>query len=243
MAKCPGVGARATVQGSRAGRDYGPLGVRKLRRWVSTRSCRQHLRTRNALVCFYVGTRARSALRPLADHAPSVPQVSPLSSNDVRSVAASGADAGAEVRQGVSCTCCAARAHADCDGRSRPGALRNYTPDLWLALTDAGHWCAHGPASPCSKIQEPLLISGVLYDEMWTPQEDTGYYVMNPSLGQAVPLFPQGQGARAYLVHTKATSRASREPQLCPRFVEESVKTCPRPVVCWSQSCRPSGHV
>ena len=36
---------------------------------------------------------------------------------------------------------------------SRQGALRNSMPDLWLALTDAGHWCAHGPASPCSRIQ------------------------------------------------------------------------------------------
>src|SRR5262249_35065567 len=66
---------------------------------------------------------------------------------------------------------------------------------------------------PVQQDAERLLISGVLYDEMWTPQEDTGYYVMNPSLGQAVPLFPQGQVACA---RTWSTRRprvgASREP-------------------------------
>ena len=61
-----------------------------------------------------------------------------------------------------------------------------------------------------------LTDLGVLYDEMWTPQEDTGYYVMNPSLGQAARLFLRARRVRAYLVHTKATSVRLQEPQLCP---------------------------
>src|SRR4029450_4392602 len=79
---------------------------------------------------------------------------------------------------------------------------------------------------PVRQDPERLLISGVLYDEMWTPQEDTGYYVMNPSLGQAVPLLPQGQGpVRAYLVPPKATNVRFQGAAALPRFVEESVKT------------------
>jgi len=79
---------------------------------------------------------------------------------------------------------------------------------------------------PVQQDAERLLISGVLYDEMWTPREDTGYYVMNPTLGQAVPLFPQGQGrVRAYLVHPKAASVRLQGTAALPCFVEESVKT------------------
>jgi menaquinone-9 beta-reductase len=79
---------------------------------------------------------------------------------------------------------------------------------------------------PVKQDPERLLISGVLYDDMWSPHEDTGYYIMNPSLGQAVALFPQGQGrVRAYLIHTKATSVRLQGAAALPRFVEESVKT------------------
>jgi hypothetical protein len=98
---------------------------------------------------------------------------------------------------------------------------------------------------PVQQDPERLLISGVLYDEMWTPQEDTGYYVMNPSLGQAAGLFPQGQGrVRAYLIHTKATSvqppRSRSSAPLC-RGVREDLRA--RPVVCRSQGRRPPGHI
>ena len=79
---------------------------------------------------------------------------------------------------------------------------------------------------PVRQDPERLLISGLLFEQMPTPQEDTGYYIINPSLGQSVPLFPQGQGrVRAYLVHTKATSSRFQGPAHLPRFVEESVKT------------------
>ena len=73
---------------------------------------------------------------------------------------------------------------------------------------------------------ERLLISGVLFDDMPTPQEDTAYVIINPSLGQSVPLFPQGNGrVRAYIVHTKATSTRMQGEADLPRFIEESVKT------------------
>ncbi len=73
---------------------------------------------------------------------------------------------------------------------------------------------------------ERLLITGVLLENMPTPQEDTFYYLMNPTIGQGVPLVPQGNGrVRAYLVHTKATSpRLQGEPDL-PRFIEESIRS------------------
>jgi menaquinone-9 beta-reductase len=73
---------------------------------------------------------------------------------------------------------------------------------------------------------ERLQISGVLFEEMPTPRNDTGYYIINPGLGQSVPLFPLGQGrVRAYLVHTKAVSPRLHGAAHLPRFVEESVKT------------------
>ena len=69
---------------------------------------------------------------------------------------------------------------------------------------------------PMRQDPERLIISGVLFDEMSTPQKDTGYYIINPRLGQSVPLFPQGQGrVRAYLVHTKATSFRFQGAVLC----------------------------
>jgi menaquinone-9 beta-reductase len=73
---------------------------------------------------------------------------------------------------------------------------------------------------------ERLQISGVLFEEMPTPQDNTGYYLINPGLGQSVPLFPLGHGrVRAYLVHTKAISPRLQGAAHLPRFVEESVKT------------------
>jgi 2-polyprenyl-6-methoxyphenol hydroxylase-like FAD-dependent oxidoreductase len=69
------------------------------------------------------------------------------------------------------------------------------------------------------------LISGVLFDDM-PVQEDTSYIVANPSLGQAVPLFPQGAGrVRAYLVHQKSTSRRFQGNSDMCDFVGEAVRT------------------
>jgi len=76
--------------------------------------------------------------------------------------------------------------------------------------------------------QDPkrLVISGVLFEEMFTPREDTSYYVTNPDIGQGVPLFPQGGGrVRAYLVQTKAASARLQGTADLPRFIEESVRS------------------
>jgi 2-polyprenyl-6-methoxyphenol hydroxylase-like FAD-dependent oxidoreductase len=135
------------------------------------------------------------------------------------------ADAGAEVRRGVS-----ARA-------VQPGAMPTVVVEqagrieelharLVVGADGRGSLVRKWTSFPVQQDPERLLISGVLYDEMWTPQEDTGYYVMHPSLGQAAGLFPQGQGrVRAYLIHTKATSVRLQGAAALPRFVEESVKT------------------
>jgi 2-polyprenyl-6-methoxyphenol hydroxylase-like FAD-dependent oxidoreductase len=69
------------------------------------------------------------------------------------------------------------------------------------------------------------LISGLLFDDMPAP-EDTSYIVSNPSLGQAVPLFPQGGGrVRAYLIHQKRTSRHFQGKADQRRFVDEAIRT------------------
>src|SRR4030095_2328187 len=69
-------------------------------------------------------------------------------------------------------------------------------------------------------------ISGVLFEEMVTPQEDTIYVVISPNFGQGVPLVPQGGGqVRAYLVQTKATSTRLQGAADLPRFIAESVRS------------------
>jgi 2-polyprenyl-6-methoxyphenol hydroxylase-like FAD-dependent oxidoreductase len=94
--------------------------------------------------------------------------------------------------------------------------------------------CADGRGSlvrkrtgfPVHHDPERLLITGVLFEDMPTPQEDTSYYIINPTIGQGVPLFPQGNGrVRAYLVHTKATSTRLQGEADLPRFVEESIRS------------------
>jgi 2-polyprenyl-6-methoxyphenol hydroxylase-like FAD-dependent oxidoreductase len=79
---------------------------------------------------------------------------------------------------------------------------------------------------PSSQDPDRLMISGVLFDEMPVPAEDTSYYVISPNLGQGVPLFPQGGGrVRAYLVQTKAIGTRLQGAAALPRFIEESVRS------------------
>jgi 2-polyprenyl-6-methoxyphenol hydroxylase-like FAD-dependent oxidoreductase len=79
---------------------------------------------------------------------------------------------------------------------------------------------------PVHQDPERLVISGVLFEEMFTPQEDTSYHVINPNLGQSVPLFPLGGGrVRAYLVQTKAPGVRLQGAADLPRFIEESVRS------------------
>jgi 2-polyprenyl-6-methoxyphenol hydroxylase-like FAD-dependent oxidoreductase len=90
-----------------------------------------------------------------------------------------------------------------------------------------------------SSSQDPdrLMISGVLFDEMPVPAEDTSYYVISPNLGQGVPLFPQGGGrVRAYLVQNKAIGTRLQGLAALPRFIEESVR-CGAPAEWYAGVC------
>jgi 2-polyprenyl-6-methoxyphenol hydroxylase-like FAD-dependent oxidoreductase len=52
------------------------------------------------------------------------------------------------------------------------------------------------------------------------------HFVVNPTIGQGVPLFPQGQGrVRAYLIHEKHTSRRFQGEGDLPHFIAESIRT------------------
>jgi menaquinone-9 beta-reductase len=77
---------------------------------------------------------------------------------------------------------------------------------------------------PVHNDPERLVLSGVLFDEMAVPDEGTIYYIVNPNLGQGVPLAPQSGGrVRAYLVQTKATSKRLQGVSDLPRFIAESI--------------------
>jgi len=79
---------------------------------------------------------------------------------------------------------------------------------------------------PVHQDPERLLISGILFEEMFTPHEDTAYAVFNPEIGQAVPLFPQGGGrVRAYLTQIRATGTRLQGAADIPRFIAESVRS------------------
>ena len=79
---------------------------------------------------------------------------------------------------------------------------------------------------PVRQDPDRLVISGVLFEEMSPPQEGTVYYVINPTIGQGVPLASVGGGrVRAYLVQTKATSVRLQGAADLPRFIEESVRS------------------
>src|SRR5262249_23938984 len=76
---------------------------------------------------------------------------------------------------------------------------------------------------PVHQDPERLVISGVLFEEMFTPREGTTYFVVRPDSGQGFPLCPQGGGrVRAYLVQIKATGVRLQGAADLPRFIEES---------------------
>jgi 2-polyprenyl-6-methoxyphenol hydroxylase-like FAD-dependent oxidoreductase len=70
-----------------------------------------------------------------------------------------------------------------------------------------------------------LMVAGVLFEEMPSPQVNTNYWLLNPRLGQAVFLAPQGGDCvRAYLVYPKDAPYRLQGAKDLPRFIEESVK-------------------
>lgn len=72
---------------------------------------------------------------------------------------------------------------------------------------------------------ECRLIAGVLFENMPVP-EDTSYIVINPGIGQTVPLFPQGGGrVRAYFIYQKDAAPRLQGTADIPRFITESIRT------------------
>ena len=133
--------------------------------------------------------------------------------------------AGAEVRRGASVR--------DVKPGGRPtvvveqeGQVEEIPARLIVGADGRGSVIRKWAGFPVHHDPERLLISGVLFEEMWTPREDTAYTVMSPDIGQAVPLFPQGGGrVRAYLTQTKATGARLQGAADLPRFIAESVRS------------------
>ena len=77
---------------------------------------------------------------------------------------------------------------------------------------------------PIQRDPEQLLVSGVLFETLPTSMDTTSLY-FNPSIGQAMYLFPQRRDqVRAYIVHpTRTNCRLSGDEDL-PRFSEEALK-------------------
>jgi 2-polyprenyl-6-methoxyphenol hydroxylase-like FAD-dependent oxidoreductase len=73
---------------------------------------------------------------------------------------------------------------------------------------------------------ERLVLAGVLFDEMWGPQEGNVYFVVNPTVGLGTPMAPQGGGrVRVYLVQNKATSTRLQGAGDVPCLIAESVRS------------------
>jgi 2-polyprenyl-6-methoxyphenol hydroxylase-like FAD-dependent oxidoreductase len=71
-----------------------------------------------------------------------------------------------------------------------------------------------------------LCIAGMVFEDMPAPQVDTFRLVLNPSLGQSALLIPTSQGrVRGYFVCRKDTKSRLQGQGDMPRFIEECVKT------------------
>ena len=135
------------------------------------------------------------------------------------------ADAGAEVRRGASVR--------DVKPGGIPtvvveqeGRVEEIQARLVVGADGRGSVVRKWAGFPVHQDPDRLVLSGVLFEEMFTPREDTFYYIINPNLGQGVPLVPQGGGrVRAYLTQTKATSTRLQGAADLPRFIEESVRS------------------
>lgn len=73
--------------------------------------------------------------------------------------------------------------------------------------------------------QQRRLLAGVFFEEMSALPVDTIHWIVNPSLGQAALIAPQGHGrVRAYVVYQHDASHRLQGAADMPRFIEESVK-------------------
>ncbi len=133
-------------------------------------------------------------------------------------------DAGAEVRRGATVRS-AKRGPLPSVEVEQNGHVQELQARLIVGADGRGSVVRKWGSFSSSQDPDRLMISGVLFDEMPVPAEDTSYYVINPNLGQGVPLFPQGGGrVRAYLVQNKAVGTRLQGPTALPRFIEESVR-------------------
>lgn len=134
-------------------------------------------------------------------------------------------DAGAEVRRGASVR--------DVRPGDKPtvrveqeGRIDEIHTRLIVGADGRGSVVRKWAGFPVHQDPERLVLSGVLFEEMGTPQEDTIYYIISSNLGQGVPLVPQGGGrVRAYLTQTKATGARLQGATDIPRFIAESVRS------------------
>jgi 2-polyprenyl-6-methoxyphenol hydroxylase-like FAD-dependent oxidoreductase len=135
------------------------------------------------------------------------------------------ADAGAEVRRGVIARDIK-RNHIPTVLVEQDGRTEEVRARLVVGADGRGSLVRKWTGFAVQQDPERLLISGVLLENLPTPQADTFYYIFNPSIGQGVPLVPQGNGrVRAYLVTTKATSTRLQGEADLPRFIEESIRS------------------
>jgi menaquinone-9 beta-reductase len=135
------------------------------------------------------------------------------------------ADAGAEVRRGASVR------------EVKPGAcptvvveqegrVEDIQARLIVGADGRGSVVRKWAGFPVHQDPERLVISGVVFEEMCMPREDTFYFILNPTLGQGALLNPQGSGrVRAYLTQTKVTGTRLQGAADLPRFIAESIRS------------------
>lgn len=134
-------------------------------------------------------------------------------------------DAGAEVRRGAS-----VREVRPGDAPTvvveQEGRVEEIPARLIVGADGRGSVVRKWAGFPAHQDPERLVISGVLFEGVYTPREDTFYFIISPTLGQGALLNPQGGGrVRAYLTQSKATGTRLQGAADLPRFIEESIRS------------------
>lgn len=134
------------------------------------------------------------------------------------------ADAGAEVRRGAVVRN-VRREGAPTVVVAQDERAEEIPARLVIGVDGRGSMVRRWTGFPVLHDPEHLLISGVMFENMPLPPEDTNYIVFNCTLGQEALLFPQGQGrVRAYFVsRTDGVARLQGAADV-PRFIEECVR-------------------
>jgi 2-polyprenyl-6-methoxyphenol hydroxylase-like FAD-dependent oxidoreductase len=139
------------------------------------------------------------------------------------------ADAGAEVRRGATVRS-AKRGPLPSVEVEQNGHVQELQARLIVGADGRGSVVRKWGGFPSSHDPDRLMISGVLFDEMPVPAEDTSYYVINPTLGQGVPLFPKAVAVSARTsCKTRPLARASKDPQRCRALSKSPSDAGPQP--------------